>query len=113
MNSDRVREQETIDGAISKVISREKKTCLIDFFLGEWTLKHTTDEVLDILEKVSVPAGKIYDVKDIVEDEHINARGMIETIHVGNKEGGWDLKVPGMSPKLDTTPGSTEWAGKA
>jgi len=51
--------------------------------------------VLEVLEKVSVPAGKIYDAKDIVEDEHINARGMIENITVGTKEDGrgWNLKV--------------------
>ncbi|KAL9545225.1 hypothetical protein MBANPS3_007253 [Mucor bainieri] len=96
VNSDRVKEQAAIDGAISA-----------------WTSERTTDEVLDVLEKVSVPAGKIYDAKDIVEDEHINARGMIEKITVGTKEDGrgWELKVPGMSPVLNTTPGSTEWAG--
>lgn len=47
------------------------------------------------MEKASVPAGKIYDAKDIVEDEHINARGMIENITIGTKEKGrgWNLKV--------------------
>lgn len=47
------------------------------------------------MEKVSVPAGKIYDAKDIIEDEHINARGMIENITVGTEEDGrgWNLKV--------------------
>lgn len=51
--------------------------------------------MLEVLEKVSVPAGKIYDAKDIVEDEHINSRGMIENITVGTKEDGrgWNLKV--------------------
>lgn len=66
------------------------------------------------MEKASVPAGKIYDAQDIIEDEHINARGMIENITIGTKEEGrgWDLKVPGMSPILRDTPGSTEWPGK-
>lgn len=47
------------------------------------------------MEKASVPAGKIYDAKDIVEDEHINARGMIENVTIGTKEDGrgWNLKV--------------------
>ncbi|CAO3610548.1 unnamed protein product [Mucor hiemalis] len=96
VNSDRVKEQEAIDGAIS-----------------EWTSRHTTDEVLKAMEEASVPAGKIYDAQDIVEDEHINARGMIETVTIGTKEDGrgWDLKIPGMSPMLGTTPGSTNWAG--
>lgn len=65
------------------------------YILAAWTLEHTTDEVLETLEKVSVPSGKIYDAKDIVEDEHINARGMIENITVGSEEDGrgWNLKV--------------------
>ncbi|KAG2213180.1 hypothetical protein INT47_011329, partial [Mucor saturninus] len=101
VNADRVKEQEAIDGAIGNIWD------------SAWTLEHTTDEVLEVMEKVSVPAGKIYDAKDIVEDEHINARGMIENVTVGTKEEGrgWNVKIPGMSPVLGTTPGSTEWAG--
>ncbi|KAI9247687.1 CAIB/BAIF family protein [Phascolomyces articulosus] len=95
-NTHRVKHQELIDGAIS-----------------EWTATKTPDEVLQELEKVSVPAGKIYNAKDIVEDEHINARGMIETVRVGKPEEGqgYDLKIPGMSPILQSTPGATKWAG--
>ncbi|KAI9495944.1 CAIB/BAIF family protein [Zychaea mexicana] len=95
-NAHRVKAQELIDGAIS-----------------EWTATKTPDEVLDALEQASVPAGKIYNAKDIVEDEHINARGMIETVTVGKPEEGrgYELKVPGMSPILQTTPGATKWAG--
>ncbi|KAI8391651.1 CAIB/BAIF family protein [Radiomyces spectabilis] len=95
-NADRVKAQELIDGAIA-----------------EWTSTKTADEVIDIMEEASVPSGKIYDAKDIVENEHINARGMIETVTVGSKEDGrgWDIKIPAMSPVLNTTPGSTEWAG--
>lgn len=67
----------------------------ISCYSAEWTSRHTTDEVLKVMEEASVPAGKIYDAKDIVEDEHINARGMIETVTIGSKEDGrgWDLKV--------------------
>ncbi|KAI8137928.1 CAIB/BAIF family [Fennellomyces sp. T-0311] len=92
---------------------RVKAQKLIDGAIGEWTSTKTPDEVAELLEKVSVPTGKIYSAKDIVEDEHINARGMIETVTVGTPEEGrgWELKIPGMSPVLHTTPGSTKWAG--
>ncbi|CAO3651434.1 unnamed protein product [Cunninghamella echinulata] len=95
-NTERVKEQKQIDQAIS-----------------DWTSAHDPDYILKVLSDASVPAGKIYDVKDIVEDEHVNARGMIEEVSVGSKEDGrgWKLKVPGMSPRLSQTPGSTEWAG--
>ena len=35
-------------------------------------------EVLAILDRAEVPAGKIYDIADIVNDVHYRARGMIE-----------------------------------
>ncbi|KAG1443722.1 hypothetical protein G6F56_010568 [Rhizopus delemar] len=80
---------------------------------ADWTSKHSADEIIEALEKASVPAGKIYDAKDMVEDEHINARGMIEDVTVGTQEEGkgWNLKIPGMSPVLETTPGGTKWPG--
>lgn len=86
---------------------------VIDEAIGNWTSTLTTDQVLEKLEKASVPAGKIYDASDIINDEHIQARGMIEEVTVGSKEDGrgWQVKIPAVTPKLDTTPGSTEWAG--
>ncbi|KAI8987757.1 CoA-transferase family III domain-containing protein [Mycotypha africana] len=95
-------------------IARVRCQTEIDEAISDWTSKNTADEVLSVLQQVSVPVGKIYDAKDIVEDEHINARGMIEEVRVGTEreDGGWTVKVPGMSPILETTPGSTEWAGK-
>jgi crotonobetainyl-CoA:carnitine CoA-transferase CaiB-like acyl-CoA transferase len=73
----------------------------------------TTDQVLEKLEAASVPAGKIYDARDLVSDEHVQARGMIEEVTVGSEQDGrgWQVKIPAITPKLDTTPGSTEWAG--
>ncbi|RCI03672.1 hypothetical protein CU098_007421 [Rhizopus stolonifer] len=84
-----------------------------NIILADWTSKHSADEIIEALEKASVPAGKIYDAKDMVEDEHINARGMIEDVTVGTQEEGkgWNLKIPGMSPVLETTPGGTKWPG--
>ncbi|CAO3665176.1 unnamed protein product [Umbelopsis vinacea] len=95
-NKERVIHQKTIDDAIAS-----------------WTSTLTTDQVLEKLEKASVPAGKIYDARDLVNDEHVQARGMIETVTVGSKDDGrgWQVKIPAVTPKLDTTPGSTEWAG--
>jgi len=85
----------------------------IDDAIASWTSTLTTDQVLEKLAEVSVPAGKIYDARDLVNDEHVQARGMIETVTVGNNEDGrgWQVKIPAVTPKLDTTPGSTEWAG--
>lgn len=89
--------QETIDGAIGMVILIMQVLFIIinRYKLAAWTSDHTTEEVLEVMEKASVPAGKIYDAQDIIEDEHINARGMIENVTIGTKEEGrgWNLKV--------------------
>lgn len=89
-NAGRVKEQERIDGAIN-----------------EWTGTLTVEEVLAALEKAEVPAGAIYDVKDIVNDPHVQARGMLEEVDVLGKP----LKIGAYVPKLDKTPGKTKWAG--
>jgi formyl-CoA transferase len=50
--------------------------------LGRKTL--TLDEVLKGLLAAEVPAGKIYTAKDIAEDPHYQARGVIETVQAAN-----------------------------
>jgi formyl-CoA transferase len=50
-----------------------------------------------------VPSGKIYTAKDIAEDPHYQARGVIETIE---NEDGLQVKVPGIIPKLSRNPGA-------
>jgi formyl-CoA transferase len=50
-----------------------------------------------------VPAGKVYTAKDIAEDPHYRARGMLlEQV----TRDGWTLQVPGVVPKLSATPGT-------
>jgi formyl-CoA transferase len=59
-------------------------------------------EVLEALDKASVPAGRIYTVADIAADPHYQARGMIQNITLAD---GSSLSVPGVVPKLSRTPG--------
>ena len=60
-------------------------------------------QVLDGLGAARVPAGKVYTVKDIVEDPHFQAREMV--LRQKTREG-WELDVPGIVPKLMGTPGT-------
>lgn len=75
----------------------------IDAAIGQWTARHTVDEVLAALDTASVPAGKIYTVADIAADPHYQARGMLKQVHLDD---GSTLTVPGIVPKLSRTPGS-------
>jgi formyl-CoA transferase len=75
----------------------------IDRAIGTWTAARRIDEVLDAMTRAKVPAGRIYSAKDIAEDPHYAARGMIAEIEARD---GLKVKVPGVVPKLSGTPGA-------
>jgi formyl-CoA transferase len=79
----------------------------IDAAIGAWTAERTVADVLTILGEARVPAGKVYTAKDIAEDPHYRARGMILTQQTRE---GYEVEVPGIVPKLMGTPGSVRSA---
>lgn len=81
---------------------------LIDAAIAGWTSAHTIDEVLAVLERAEVPAGRIYSVKDIVADPHYQARGMLLDTVLPD---GVHVRMPGIVPKLSETPGEVRWQG--
>jgi len=81
---------------------RVKHVAHIDQIIGQWTILCGVDEVLDVLEKARVPAGKIYTAADIASDPHFIARDMILS---ETQSDGTQLLVPGIVPKLSRTPG--------
>ncbi len=81
---------------------------LIDAAIAGWTSAHTIDEVLSVLERAEVPAGRIYSVKDIVADRHYQARDMLLDTELPD---GVHVKMPGIVPKLSETPGEVRWQG--
>ena len=79
----------------------------IDDALADWCAAHTSTEIIDKLEIAKVPVGPIYNVADMLEDPHYNARGLFETVEID----GEPLKIPAIMPRLSETPGATEWPG--
>jgi crotonobetainyl-CoA:carnitine CoA-transferase CaiB-like acyl-CoA transferase len=79
----------------------------IDQVLSEWCSHHNLGEALSILDQHRVPCGPVYDAEDMVNDPHFNARGLFEQVEINGKP----LKIPAILPRLDDTPGATEWAG--
>jgi len=90
------------DPALADNAGRVKRVAELDAAIGAWTAKRTTAEVLPALDEASVPAGKIYTIADIAEDQHYRARGMLQTIVLDD---GSELTVPGVVPKFSRTPG--------
>ncbi len=79
----------------------------IDDALSQWTNRMTSDEALSVLEDARVPSGPIFNVEDMMEDEHYKARDMFESVDIN----GEPLKIPAIVPKLVGTPGETQWPG--
>ncbi|GAB3763146.1 CoA transferase [Ramlibacter monticola] len=90
------------DPELANNAGRVKRVAEIDAAIGAWTKSRTVDEVLEVLDAASVPAGRIYTVADIAADPHYAARGMLQQIRL---EDGDTLTVPGIVPKLSRTPG--------
>jgi len=89
-NAGRVENEEEIDGVIAG-----------------WTGSMDSSAALSLLDEARIPAGPIYNVADMMVNEHFIARGLFEEVDVNGKK----LKIPAMVPKLSATPGRTEWAG--
>jgi formyl-CoA transferase len=82
---------------------RVKHIAHIDQAIENWTLQHSVQDVLNVLEHAKVPAGKIYTAQDIANDEHFLARDMLLN---APQEDGTRMLVPGIVPKLSRTPGA-------
>ena len=96
------REDLAQDPALADNTGRVKRVTEIDAAIEAYTLQHSVEQVLDMLEQAQVPGGRIYSIADIANDAHYQARGMIEKITLAD---GSQLSVPGVVPKLSRTPG--------
>ena len=79
-----------------------KRVDEIDAAITAWTKTQTVASALEVLRTADVPSGRIYTVKDIAEDPHYRARGVIETVTSAK---GLQVEVPGIMPKLSGNPG--------
>jgi formyl-CoA transferase len=97
------RDDLAIDPGLAGNNQRVARVDEIDAAITRWTLDRPVDEVVRLLQGVSVPVGRIYTVRDIAADPHYRARQMIETLSTAD---GLTLAVPGIVPKLSATPGA-------
>jgi len=96
------------DAGLAGNAGRVRRTQELDRVIGAWTAQHSLDQILEVLEQAQVPGGKIYSIADIVADLQYQARHMIERHKL---DGGEDVLLPGIVPKLSATPGATRWVG--
>lgn len=73
----------------------------LEALISEWTIKRPTNEVVQLFEDGKVPAGAVRTMKEVVNDEHLQGRGMIKELEI---PGYGTLEVPGVPVHLDATP---------
>ena len=96
------------DPELARNDGRVRQNDALDAAISEWTARHRLDEVLQALEAVDVPCGRVYTAADIAQDPHYQARDMIQR-HA--RADGHPVDLPGIVPKLSDTPGRTRWVG--
>jgi formyl-CoA transferase len=96
------------DPALAHNAGRAARAAELDAAIGAWTAARPLEACLRVLEAAEVPSGRIYSVRDMVDDPQYLARGMIERRTGAD---GAPLAVPGVVPKLSATPGGTRWLG--
>ena len=79
----------------------------IDEALALWCAAHSSGHIIATLEEARVPVGPIYSVEDMMSDPQYLARGMFEQVEIDGKP----LKIPAILPRLESTPGRTDWPG--
>jgi len=90
------------DPALADNTGRVARVQEIDEAIGQWTAGRSVEQAVAALDAAAVPAGRIYTVADIAADAQYQARGMI--VQTADARGR-PLKVPGIVPKLQATPG--------
>jgi formyl-CoA transferase len=96
------------DPALARNDGRAARAEEIDAAIEAWTGTLGIDAALAKLTAASVPSGRIYSAKDIAEDPHYRARGVIEKVRSAD---GLEVDVPGIIPKLSGNPGAIHARG--
>ena len=90
------------DPELANNAGRVARVKALDSAIEAWSQSRKVVDVLEVLAQASVPAGRVYTAKDIVEDPHYRARDMILKQQTRD---GHNIEVPGIVPKLMGTPG--------
>jgi formyl-CoA transferase len=81
----------------------------LDALIADWVRQRPLADVLRIWDEHAVAGSPIYGVRDIIDDEHVQAREML--IEVDDEELG-PLRMHGVFPRLSDTPGAVRHAGR-
>ncbi|MBV8086657.1 MAG: CoA transferase [Chloroflexi bacterium] len=74
------RPQLTDDPRFATFVARRHNLAELDAVLSAWTAERDAFDVMRLLQGAGVPCGAVQNGADLAADEHLNARGFIETV---------------------------------
>ena len=80
---------------------RKKNEAELDAHIEEWTKEHTPEEIMRLMQKAGVSAGKVQNCQEVVEDPQIKHREYFRTLNHAEM-GPYQTSAP--SYKLSKTP---------
>jgi CoA:oxalate CoA-transferase len=89
---------------ISQIRNHNEAVAIIE----EWTVLHTSAEVVESLEKRKIPCGTAYTCEQVNSDENLKSRGMLTKIT--HPQFG-EVDIPGIPYKFSDTAGSIRMPG--
>lgn len=91
-------------------VARGENQAELDQLIMDWSRGFHAADLLALMEKHAVPAGKIYKAPDMLEDPHFKARDALIKVDHPEFENIWMQNV---FPKLSASPGHVNWPGPA
>jgi crotonobetainyl-CoA:carnitine CoA-transferase CaiB-like acyl-CoA transferase len=83
---------------------------LLDSHVAEWIAQRTRDEVIDAFEAADAAIAPVYDVAELMDDPHVQARDMITT--VDDPDLG-PVRMQNVLFRMSRTPGAIRFTGRA
>ena len=70
----------TSDPRFANLKLRVQNIDAIDEIVGGWTIKHSRQHIVDLLQKHRVPHSPVRDMQEVINDPHMHARGTLQDI---------------------------------
>jgi crotonobetainyl-CoA:carnitine CoA-transferase CaiB-like acyl-CoA transferase len=89
--------------------ARVRNAASLDSLISEWTCRHDTKTLLDILNRADIPNCKVYTAADCAADPQYLAREMVR--EVDDPIFGMPILHSGVVPHIPESPGLIRWPG--
>jgi crotonobetainyl-CoA:carnitine CoA-transferase CaiB-like acyl-CoA transferase len=89
---------------------RAEHVDLLDEYVGSWIAERNRDEVLEAFTAVEAAIGPVFDIADLVENEHMREREVF--IRVADEDFG-DILMQNVIARFSESPGEIGYGGRA